>query len=123
MTLHRTGFTWQRSLLRSGELLPRLSTLTMILWLAPQIRRYISVALSLGSPPAAVSRYPCPMKLGLSSDAGFHPAPATARLAHVIILIHTLFYVNSFFLRAYGSSRPRASGTGPHSSCAGFQTG
>lgn len=27
MTLHRTGFTWQRSLLHSGELLPRLSTL------------------------------------------------------------------------------------------------
>ena len=26
-TLHRVGFTWQRSLLRSGELLPRLSTL------------------------------------------------------------------------------------------------
>ena len=27
MTLHRTGFTWQRGLPRSGELLPRLSTL------------------------------------------------------------------------------------------------
>ncbi len=49
--LHRIGFTWPHSLLRAGELLPRLSTLTVK-------RRYISVALSLGSPPAAVSRYP-----------------------------------------------------------------
>ena len=40
-----------RRLRRTGELLPRLSTLT-------SKRRFISVALSLGSPPAAVSRYP-----------------------------------------------------------------
>ena len=33
------------------------------------MRRYISVALSLGSPPAAVSSYPCPVELGLSSSA------------------------------------------------------
>ena len=55
MTLHRVGFTWQRSLLRSGELLPRLSILTKtnrFVW------RYISVALSLRSPSAAVSSYP-----------------------------------------------------------------
>ena len=28
MTLHRVGFTWQHGLPHSGELLPRLSTLT-----------------------------------------------------------------------------------------------
>ena len=69
--LHRIGFTWQRGSPRSGELLPRLSTLT------GKSRRYLSVALSLGSPPAAVSRYPCPGELGLSSDEGFPPSPAT----------------------------------------------
>ena len=57
-----------RSILRrhrtAGELLPRLSTLTYghcagaDSWQKPSHRRYISVALSLGSPPAAVSRYP-----------------------------------------------------------------
>ena len=50
--LHRIGFTWQRGSPRSGELLPRLSTLT------GKIRRYLSVALSLKSPSAAVSSYP-----------------------------------------------------------------
>ena len=43
-----------------GELLPRLSTLT-------SSRRYISVALFLGSPPADVICYPCPAQPGLSS--------------------------------------------------------
>jgi hypothetical protein len=33
--------------------------------------RFLSVALSLGSLPPAVSRHPCPMKLGLSSRASF----------------------------------------------------
>ncbi len=60
--LLRIGFTSPRSLLSGGELLPRLSTLT------DKSRRYISVALSLGSPPAAVSRYSRPVELGLSSD-------------------------------------------------------
>ena len=50
--LLRIGFTGPRSLLRAGELLPRLSILT---W---KNRRFISVALSLRSPSAAVSRYP-----------------------------------------------------------------
>ena len=33
-------------------------------------RRFISVALFLGSPPAGVTRYPCPAEPGLSSQAG-----------------------------------------------------
>ena len=36
-------------------------------------RRYISVALFLGSPPAGVTRYPCPVEPGLSSPAGLSP--------------------------------------------------
>ena len=44
-----------------GELLPRLSILTA------RRRRFLSVALSLESPPPAVSRHPCPAVPGLSS--------------------------------------------------------
>ena len=50
--LLRVGFTWPHSLLYAGELLPRLSILTVIK------RRFISVALSLRSPSAVVNRYP-----------------------------------------------------------------
>ena len=40
-------------------------------------RRYISVALVLRSPSAGVTRYPCPVKPGLSSPGAFrHPAAA-----------------------------------------------
>ena len=35
--------------------------------------RYISVALFLGSPPADVIRYPCPLEPGLSSPPGLSP--------------------------------------------------
>lgn len=63
--LLRIGFTWQCSLLHPGELLPRLSTLTPPA--RSRKRRYISVALFLGSPPADVIRYPCPVQPGLSS--------------------------------------------------------
>ena len=38
-------------------------------------QRYISVALFLGSPPAGVTRYPCPMEPGLSSRSGLSPRP------------------------------------------------
>ena len=38
-------------------------------------QRYISVALFLGSPPAGVTRYPCPMEPGLSSQKGLSPRP------------------------------------------------
>ena len=41
------------------------------------LQRYISVALVLGSPPAGVTRYPCPVKPGLSSPGAFRP-PAAA---------------------------------------------
>ena len=51
--LLRIEFTASDTLEPMGELLPRLSTLTYTWY-----RRYISVALSLRSPSAAVSRYP-----------------------------------------------------------------
>lgn len=51
--LLRIEFTATDSLQPSGALLPHLSTLT-----AGNLRRYLSVALALGSPPAAVSSYP-----------------------------------------------------------------
>ena len=79
--LLRIGFTGPRSLPRAGELLPRLSTLT------GKSRRYISVALSLGSPPAAVSRYSCPGELGLSSDGRFRASPATVQPAHMSFIV------------------------------------
>ena len=59
--LHRVGFTSRASRQAAGELLPRLSILTA------RTRRFISVALSLESPPPAVSRHPCPAVPGLSS--------------------------------------------------------
>ena len=65
--LLRIGFTGPRSLPRAGELLPRLSTLT------GKSRRYLSVALSLGSPPAAVSRYPCPVEARTFLRRGVSP--------------------------------------------------
>ena len=58
----------------SGELLPRLSTLTTP---AKAGGRYISVALFLKSPSAGVTRYPCPVEPGLSSWTGFRHVPAT----------------------------------------------
>ena len=49
-----------------------------------EMRRYLSVALVLGSPPAGVTRYPCPVKPGLSSRTGFRPVPAAARLTREV---------------------------------------
>ena len=51
------GFTWPTCCQAAGALLPHRSTLTL------RRRRFISVALSLESPPPAVSRHPalrCP---------------------------------------------------------------
>ena len=58
-----TGWGLQRKPVtrNPGELLPRLSILTA------RRRRFLSVALSLESPPPAVSRHPCPAVPGLSS--------------------------------------------------------
>ena len=50
--------------------------------------RYISVALVLGSPPAGVTRYPCPVKPGLSSRPAFRHGPAAVRPGRSTILLH-----------------------------------
>ena len=60
----------------SGELLPRLSTLTPPT--QASARRYLSVALFLKLPSAGVTRYPCPVEPGLSSWTAFRPVHATA---------------------------------------------
>ena len=70
--LLRIEFTAMDCSQPSGELLPRLSTLTVPV--RPG-QRYISVALFLGSPPADVIRYPCPVEPGLSSQTGLSPRP------------------------------------------------
>ncbi len=71
--LLRIEFTALRCSHEAGALLPRLFTLTL------KIRRYLSVALVLGSPPAGVTRYPCPMEPGLSSQGSFRRSRATVR--------------------------------------------
>ena len=102
--LLRIGFTGPRSLLRAGELLPRLSILTA------KARRFISVALSLGSPPAAVSRYPCPLELGLSSDATFRccirSCPACSQMLFYRIIqrfVNDTAKLAHFFLKGFAN--------------------
>lgn len=65
---------------KSGELLPRLSILT-----ACWGRRSISVALSLGSPPAAVSSCHASVKPGLSSGRSSRPAVVCSTRLCIII--------------------------------------
>ena len=48
--------------------------------------RYLSVALVLGSPPAGVTRYPCPVEPGLSSQGAFRPSCAAVRSGRSAIL-------------------------------------
>ena len=68
---------------RGGSLLHCPSTLT------GQSRRFISVALSLESPPPDVIRHPCPVKPGLSSSGTFRPASRD----HLSYL-HLVFYIH-----------------------------
>ena len=86
-----------------------------------EFRRYISVALSLGSPPAAVSRYSCPVELGLSSGIGFHHLPAAVQPARLNILVYNQIYVNNSFRKAFYFSYPKAPVKDQHSTYAGFQ--
>ena len=47
--------------------------------------RYLSVALVLRSPSAGVTRYPCPVKPGLSSPAAFPPAAAAVQPGRTLL--------------------------------------
>ena len=80
--LLRIEFTALQCSHGAGGLLHRLFTLTR------QGERYLSVALVLRSPSAGVTRYPCPMKPGLSSPADFRPAAAAVQPSCVCILLH-----------------------------------
>ena len=68
-------------------------------------RRYLSVALFLGSPPAGVTRYPCPMEPGLSSERAFRPRPAAAQLACCLILSHQAANVKPVFIEIFYQTR------------------
>ena len=54
------------------------------------IRRYISVALVLGSPPAGVTRYPCPVEPGLSSPEPFQASAATVQPGRGNIVLYQM---------------------------------
>ena len=51
-------------------------------------QRYLSVALVLGSPPAGVTRYPCPVEPGLSSSGSFRFPSAAVRPGRKNIVLH-----------------------------------
>ncbi len=53
-------------------------------------KRYLSVALVLGSPPAGVTRYPCPAKPGLSSRSAFRHFPAAVQPGGGNIVTHEM---------------------------------
>jgi hypothetical protein len=60
---------------KRGALLPHHFTLTL------RIKRYISVALSMGFPPPAINRRRCPIKPGLSSHDKNHKRPSDALIS------------------------------------------
>ena len=70
-------------------------------------QRYISVALVLGSPPAGVTRYPCPVEPGLSSHPAFRPGRAAVQPGCGNIVPQTLGLVKCLaksFIRGYTMS-------------------
>ena len=78
--LHQVGFTWPDGLPPAGELLPRLS----ILACNEKLRqRFLSVALSLESPPPGVTRHPALW----SSDFPHSCSSARPRLSGLLIKI------------------------------------
>ena len=77
VVLLQVGFTWPPGLPDAGELLPRLSILT------GKIRRFLSVALSLESPPAAVSSYLALRSPDFPRAGPFGAPPAAVRPGHI----------------------------------------
>ena len=78
-------------------------------------RRYISVALSLGSPPAAVSRYPARRSPDFPQMLSFEIAPAAAQLSH-FISFYILFVILSIlcFEKEVHSFQTKASAINQH---------
>ena len=76
------GLPGLRCCQRSGELLPRRFTLTRRGRRSALVcERYVSVALSVGSPRPAVSGHPIRVELGLSSPQGGEAKPQLPRAA------------------------------------------
>lgn len=79
---------------------PPLPIETQFRWDPKRGKRYLSVALVLGSPPAGVTRYPCPVEPGLSSSAAFRRASAAVRPGRGNIVPHrngiVKYLANSF---------------------------
>ena len=63
--------------------------------------RLFSVALSLGSPPAAVSRCPCSVKPGLSSDRAFRRSDRDCLIYSRSIILVERGFVKSVILRSF----------------------
>ena len=80
--LLRIEFTAPACLHEASALLPHFFTLTTLRW------RHLSVALVLGSPPAGVTCYPCPVEPGLSSPGCFRSPAAAVRPGRGIIVLH-----------------------------------
>ena len=101
--LLRIGFTWPHSRLCAGELLPRLSILTV------SLRRFISVALALKSPSADVIRYPAlrssdfPHNMTFRYDtARLFGAVGTVILAQKIYFVKRLTIIwESYIIKIY----------------------
>ena len=58
-----------------------------------QSRLHLSVALVLGSPPAGVTCYPCPVEPGLSSHPAFRHGRAAVRLGRGNIVTDNISFV------------------------------
>ena len=82
----------------ASALLPHFFTMTA------QRRLHLSVALVLRSPSAGVTRYPCPVKPGLSSRSAFRHEPAAARPGRGAIVSHrrsNVKYLAKYIITGY----------------------
>ena len=90
--LHQVGFTRLRGLPRNGELLPRLFTLTA------NAAVYLSVALSLESPPPGVTRHPA---LRCSDFPRTEPFGFCPRLPGLLIFCYITISLARRFVKRY----------------------
>ena len=96
--LHRVGFTWRTSRQAAGELLPRLSILTA------QVRRYISVALSLESPPPDVIRHPALWSSDFPHTVGPHAVTCLTRKVYFKPNLFGIQYPSAVFALHYAGA-------------------
>ena len=97
LVLLQEGFAGPASYLTAGELLPRLSTLTyseISLTTDLRYRRYISVALSLGSPPPGITRHLALWSSDFPQRLPFGTCPRDHLVDFVTILLDYISSVN-----------------------------